>query len=216
MHKKIQDLLRKLPKQKPRLNRKADRLAELVEEARQFLPLSRGGTGLDLKTTSPRAPRPLTKTYEFTPTVPSNPRPGGDAARFRPQEVEIMTRREEDDLQRELQDLFDQLPTEGEQELAYLNLREENERGAQNQTLENALARMGADRPRQFQTRARSRSPFTRANLLREPKKKRKVSAYSKRFGIELKKLKKLHPRTKVQNLMKKAHRRTKAAMKKK
>ena len=48
------------------------------------------------------------------------------------------------------------------------------------------------------------------------PRKKRKVSAYSKRFGIELKKLKKLHPRTKIQNLMKKAHRRTRAAMKKK
>jgi len=65
---------------------------------------------------------------------------------------EKVTRREEDAMQNELQDLFDQLPTEGEQELAYLTLREENERGAQNQTLENALARMGADRPRQFQT----------------------------------------------------------------
>jgi hypothetical protein len=124
-----------------------------------------------------------------------------------------VTRREEDEMQREIQDLFDQLPTEGEQELAYLTLREENERGAQNQTLENALARMGADRPRQFQTR-RTNSQFSRLNLLRAPKKKRKVSAYSKRFGIELKKLKKLHPRTKVQNLMKRAHRQTRMAMK--
>jgi len=134
-------------------------------------------------------------------------------------EVPTMTRREEDEMQRELQDLFDQLPTEGEQELAYLTLREENERGAQNQTLENALARMGADRPRQFQPQAPARAfsrQFSRLNLVQVPKKKRKVSAYSKRFGIELKKLKKLHPRTKVQNLMKKAHRRTRAAMKKK
>jgi len=46
------------------------------------------------------------------------------------------------------------------------------------------------------------------------PRKKRKVSAYSKRFGLELKKLKKLHPRTKVQDLMKRAHRATKRAMK--
>jgi cystathionine beta-lyase/cystathionine gamma-synthase len=86
----------------------------------------------------------------------------------------------------------------------------------QNQEMENALARIEARRPRQFRTRSSGRSAFTRANLLREPKKKRKVSAYSKRFGIELKKLKKLHPRTKVQNLMKKAHRRTKDAMKRK
>jgi len=131
---------------------------------------------------------------------------------------EKVTRREEDEMQRELQDLFDELPTEGEQELAYLTLREENERGAQNQTLENALARMGADRPRQFQPQRSSpfSSQFSRLNLAPAPKKKRKVSAYSKRFGIELKKLKKLHPRTKVQNLMKKAHRRTRAAMKKK
>jgi len=134
------------------------------------------------------------------------------------QEGPTMTRREEDEMQRELQNLFDQLPTEGEQELAYLTLREENERGAQNQTLENALARMGADRPRQFQSQRSSpfSSQFSRLNLAPAPKKKRKISAYSKRFGIELKKLKKLHPRTKVQNLMKKAHRRTRAAMKKK
>ena len=79
----------------------------------------------------------------------------------------------------------------------------------QDQELENALAQISATRPRQFSQQ------FSRFNLAPAPKKKRKVSAYSKRFGIELKKLKKLHPRTKVQNLMKKAHRRTKAAMKK-
>jgi len=57
---------------------------------------------------------------------------------------------------------------------------------------------------------------FSRLNLMPAPKKKRKVSAYSKEFGKQLKRLKKLHPRTRVQNLMKKAHRRTRAAMKKK
>ena len=45
-------------------------------------------------------------------------------------------------------------------------------------------------------------------------KAKRKVSKYQKRFGQELKKLKKAHPRTKVQNLMKRAHRATKKALK--
>jgi hypothetical protein len=131
------------------------------------------------------------------------------------QERPTVTRREEDEMQIELEELFDQLPTEGEQELAYMTLQDENRQGPQNQTLENALARMGARRPQQFNSTPRS-SQFSRLNLVPAPKKKRKVSAYSKRFGIELKKLKKLHPRTKVQNLMKKAHRRTRAAMKKK
>lgn len=47
------------------------------------------------------------------------------------------------------------------------------------------------------------------------PKKKqtRKVSAYQKRFGINLKKLKKAHPRTNISVLMKKAHRMTRRDM---
>lgn len=81
----------------------------------------------------------------------------------------------------------------------------------QDQEMEDALASIERRRPRQFESRQ-----FSRLNLVPMPKKKRKVSAYSKRFGLELKKLKKLHPRTKIQNLMKKAHRRTRAAMKKK
>lgn len=40
--------------------------------------------------------------------------------------------------------------------------------------------------------------------------KRRKVSAYQKAFGVELKKLKKKHPRTNISVLMKKAHRATK------
>jgi len=47
------------------------------------------------------------------------------------------------------------------------------------------------------------------------PKKKRKkVSKYSREFGIQLKKLIKKHPRTKVTKLMSQAHRNTKKAMK--
>lgn len=45
-------------------------------------------------------------------------------------------------------------------------------------------------------------------------KVKRKVSAYQRRFGIELKKLKKSHPRTAIGTLMKRAHRATKKVMK--
>jgi len=45
-------------------------------------------------------------------------------------------------------------------------------------------------------------------------KKKRKVSSYSKEFGIQLKKLKKKHPRTPVTKLMKRAHAATRKARK--
>ena len=48
-----------------------------------------------------------------------------------------------------------------------------------------------------------------------EPKpKKRKKSKYSRELGRQLKMLKKKHPRTRVTNLMKRAHRATKKALK--
>lgn len=67
--------------------------------------------------------------------------------------------------------------------------------------------------------RRRSRSS-TRRGMVRltarrayEPrKKKRKVSAYQKEFGRQLKALKRKHPRTPVTRLMKKAHAATKRA----
>ena len=43
---------------------------------------------------------------------------------------------------------------------------------------------------------------------------KRKVSKYQQKLGQELKKLKKKHPRTPVNKLMKRAHRATKKALK--
>lgn len=53
------------------------------------------------------------------------------------------------------------------------------------------------------------------ATLAAAPKKKkRKVSKYSKEFGIQLKKLIAKHPRTKVTQLMSKAHAKTRSAMK--
>ena len=57
--------------------------------------------------------------------------------------------------------------------------------------------------------------PVEELNRVVVKKAKRKVSKYQKRFGQELKKLKKKHPRTKVQNLMKRAHRATKKALSK-
>jgi len=53
------------------------------------------------------------------------------------------------------------------------------------------------------------------ATLSQAPKKKkRKVSRYSKEFGIQLKKLIKKHPRSKVTQLMAKAHRATRKSLK--
>lgn len=53
------------------------------------------------------------------------------------------------------------------------------------------------------------------AEIVPPPKKKRKkVSKYSREFGIQLKKLVKKHPRTKVTQLMSQAHRNTRRALK--
>ena len=45
-------------------------------------------------------------------------------------------------------------------------------------------------------------------------KKTRKVSAYSRRYGVEYKRLKKKHPRMKFGSLSKKAHAATRKALK--
>lgn len=58
-------------------------------------------------------------------------------------------------------------------------------------------------------TRSTGKQPRRRFSM---PKKKRKVSAYQKEFGRQLKKLKKKHPRTPVTKLMKRAHAATKRA----
>ena len=52
---------------------------------------------------------------------------------------------------------------------------------------------------------ARAKKPSRKASSP-PTKAKRKVSAYSKTMGAELKRLKKKHPRAKAGNLMKKAH----------
>jgi len=197
-------------------------LERWVEKAREVLPLTRGGK-------APRA-KPPTKTRTRKKVAPLkrvkvfNERPffDGEEVRWIPTPAygsETMPTKREINIARfeeqrrsrpqeeiELESFLDSQP---DPETAYLELRE-LAGSTQNQELENTLASIARDRPRQFS------SQFSRINLAPAPKKKRKVSAYSKRFGIELKKLKKLHPRTKVQNLMKKAHRRTRAAMKKK
>ena len=60
--------------------------------------------------------------------------------------------------------------------------------------------------------RATRRGRGSRRSRVPVPKSKRKVSAYQREFGRQLKKLKKAHPRTPVTKLMKRAHAATKRA----
>ena len=53
-----------------------------------------------------------------------------------------------------------------------------------------------------------------RTSRVQLPKRKRKVSAYQREFGRQLKKLKRAHPRTPVTKLMKRAHAATRRARK--
>jgi len=73
------------------------------------------------------------------------------------------------------------------------------------------------DEPSRRSSRRTRRSRSRTQRSLRLPprkrsRKKRKVSAYQKEFGRQLKKLKKAHPRTPVTKLMKRAHAATKRA----
>jgi len=70
-------------------------------------------------------------------------------------------------------------------------------------------------RPRARARRRHSSSTtkgMVRKTARRAYKPKRKVSAYQREFGRQLKKLKKKHPRTPVTRLMKRAHAATKRA----
>jgi hypothetical protein len=64
--------------------------------------------------------------------------------------------------------------------------------------------------PRPAPRRSRTARQRTLRIPLKSTKKKRKVSAYQKEFGRQLKKLKRAHPRTPVTKLMKRAHAATK------
>ena len=71
----------------------------------------------------------------------------------------------------------------------------------------------GNNDPNRGRSSATGRSRKLRSQI-KAIKPKRKVSAYQKEFGRQLKKLKKAHPRTPITKLMKRAHRATKRAMK--
>ena len=195
-----------------------------VERFRKVLPVFRGGTGplkpQHERRTTPTQPQPLVKTFEFTPTIPSEPFTGDvrwvetaphpnakptKPIRGPPQE---MTRVNAVEAIAEIINNPDII----------IDDRLKNLINSPTVGMDPSTGEIGrVEELGMMDTRNRDSidaMQFERQNIL--PRKKRKVSPYQKRFGIELKKLKKLHPRTKIQNLMKKAHRRTRAAMKKK
>ena len=170
------------------------------EEIRRLLPLSRGGKPRSKVTSAPsREPTPLSKTV--LPTLagdsPGNiARAFAESARFRPQRVQQMEVIEEvsnmntEDIVREV--VNDPMITITEDMLPIINdpsiLMDLAGNLVQNQ--------------------------FSRAELLRPQPKKRKVSKYQKELGRQLKMLKKKHPRTPINKLMKKAHAATRKALK--
>ena len=68
------------------------------------------------------------------------------------------------------------------------------------------------DSPRRRRRGPPRRNRGSRRARVPLPKPKRKVSAYQREFGRQLKKLKRAHPRTPVTKLMKRAHAATKRA----
>jgi hypothetical protein len=196
----------------------------ILEEAERLLPLTRPLGIVDYLPGAPQpkpsSPKPLKKTYQFTPTVPSKPFKG--SVRFQPQPMAFedfpqfnlpptfeRTIQETKPMIEDTGDtMLNELLTAGVSEIEILQMANRIEQ-------EVAALTPGQRRERARAIQAQSfGDQFAFQNIAPPIKKKRKVSKYQKRFGIELKKLKKLHPRTKIQNLMKRAHRATKRALK--
>lgn len=170
------------------------------EEIRKLLPLSRGGKPRSKVTSAPsREPTPLPQTV--LPTLagdsPGNiARAFAESARFRPQKVQPMQVIEEvsnmntEDIIREV--VNDPMITITKDMLPIIN-----DPGILMDLAGNLIE-----------------NQFSRAELLREKPKKRKVSKYQRKLGENLKLLKKKHPRTPITKLMRKAHAATRRALK--
>jgi len=197
LHTKIaKRIIKEIATKGPRKLREVNEgVTDLVEEARQFLPLTRGGTGFADPGTPVTPLAPL--------VIPQGPVISGDDVRWKPTPAFKPTAPTfeniigSDDVTpiEALTEVINNPAIEISPEMiAIIN-----------------DASLGMNPQGEIVTGVTSMDQFRFRGV---PKKKRKVSKYSREFGIQLKKLKKLHPRTKVQDLMKKAHRATKRAMK--
>jgi len=193
-----------------------NRLGRKIEDA---LPLSRGG-----RDPNPQFPLPGPAPIRGIPTTRISAEDYQNI-RWKPTPAYV------DAIKSEL----DQVP-EMDVDIALDDLRKRAEE-TNDQVLANAVAELTGTRPKNVRPvqiipiqRARPSGrevirrsgQFSRANIMPRlrpiPKTrmvKRKVSAYSKEFGKQLKKLKAKHPRTPVTRLMKKAHVATRKVRKK-
>ena len=193
-----------------KLQKMIDDLNSLGREMEKMLPLTRGG-----RDPNPQFPLPGPSPFQGIPTTRISAE-DYQSIRWKPTPAYVDS----------IKTILDQVP-ENDVDIALDDFMKHAE-NTNDQVLANALAELTGTRPRNVrpvQTMPSGRDvirrsgQFSRANILpRFPspakKKKRKVSAYSKQFGIQLKKLKAKHPRTPVTKLMKKAHIATRKVMK--
>lgn len=171
---------------------------EIVEEGRRLLPLSRGGLPPRRSLIAPGQAEPLPQT-RLPPLAGDSPgniaRAFQQSAQFRqprqPQEVTQVTPM---DIVREV--INDPSITLTAEDLPIIN----------DPAIMMDMAGQIVQSPFAQQ--------FARAELVRT-KPKRKVSKYQRELGRQLKLLKKKHPRTPINRLMKRAHRLTRKALSK-
>ena len=190
-----------------RLKGSLDKLSERVTKAGEDLKetynqLRRGGAPRDSQSTSSSSGRrgQLETTKLLIPIIPNTPR-SGIARRFaevnrQPRQTEVTEVTPQEALEIIVNEPAIRITPE---------LMEVINDPTMMMTRSGELTRiMTNDLSRQFELQ----------NVL--PRKKRKVSKYQREFGRQLKMLKKKFPRTKIQNLMKRAHAATRKALKKK
>lgn len=184
-----------------------DKLIKDIEKVREFLPITRGGSGGTLKPIEPRKPRP----------IPTSRAPPGDEVRFRPTEPFNSELRFEDYPQFNLPPPPINAPPPSMtrpkevKPVTPIEVLEEVINNPAVQLTEDMLPAIND--PGVFMQRGQLFGSFSSPNLL-PTKKKRKVSKYQKEFGKQLKKLKKKHPRIPITRLMKRAHAATRKALK--
>jgi hypothetical protein len=184
---------------KDKIKKFNDKIIDDLEQIRKVLPLSRGGKFPERKPSKGRNRGKL----------PTSPAPAGDEVRFRPTEPFRTEPRYEDYPQ------FNLPPLPTAKEVPQMDIIEEIVNNPAIQITSEMLPIIND--PNMLMKNGQLFASLVGANLPVSgmKKRKRKVSEYQKLFGMILKELKKKHPRTRIQDLMKRAHRMTRKQLKK-
>ena len=162
------------------------------EEIRRLLPLSRGGVPRSkVQTRSPGQATPLPQTV-LPPLAGDSP---GNIARAFQQSAQF---RQQGERQMTTEDTIRDMVNDPNITLVPDMLPIINDPGIMMDMSGNLIS-----------------NQFARSELIQEKPKKKKVSKYQKELGRQLKMLKKKHPRTPINRLMKRAHRLTRKALSK-